>query len=115
MCAIDNIEPANLDPDETRRFRNIISTLSKDSLTGNNENIEREKERRSRDVDESHKFEEREERKNEDSDMEGMTDCYRILKNNELLGQILRSNYGCLKKFVLLKSSKQFQMADYDL
>ena len=100
MCAIDSVEPARLCSEETARFGRIITNLGQDVLSNEDVNTEREKERRFRDLSDNHALAIQEdlEEEEEDGNVEEANDCYRILKNNELLGQILSSRYGRLRK-----------------
>ena len=98
MCAVDGVEPAQLNQDETERFQSIVVSLPQDVLSDNDVRVEREKERRFRDLGENHTVHLEEEADEEEGDVEEANDCYRILKNNELLGQILKSRYGRLRR-----------------
>ena len=98
MCAIDKVEPAKLSPEETARFGKLISSLSQDVLSNEDVSTEREKERRFRDLGDNHELVHHHEDREENGNVEEANDCYRILKNNELLGQILSSRYGRLRK-----------------
>ena len=98
MCAIDSVKPARLCSEETARFGKVISSLSRDVLSNEDVNTEREMERRFRDLGDNHEMDIQGESEDDDGNMEEANDCYRILKNNELLGQILSSRYGRLRK-----------------
>ncbi|MCE2464323.1 MAG: hypothetical protein J4F46_10565, partial [Dehalococcoidia bacterium] len=84
---------------ETRRFRDIVASLPESILSVDSVESERERERAARD-----------EAADSVDDQDGITDegtaefpdvvngCYRILKNNEIMGQILRSKYGTITR-----------------
>lgn len=98
MCTLDNIPPALLSPDETKRFGDLVSALPKTILSEGSVESRREKEREARDA--------RDRRDVSDDDPEAdsvdiVNDFYRILKNNKILGQILRNKYGSLEKTVV--------------
>ena len=92
MCTLDNINPARLNRDETDSFKEIVDTLPENILSGNSVEEERKKEREGRDINDN--LAEVEESIDEDP----VNDIYRILKNNEVMGQILRNKYGSLEK-----------------
>ncbi len=97
MCTLDEIKPAKLTHDETERFRNIINTLPKDVLSNDHVEAERKKERDQRDIID-HQPDSEPESKDETEEEDPVNEIYRILKNNAILGQILRNKYGNLKK-----------------
>lgn len=96
MCTLDAVSPAILDPPETKRFGDVIRDLPKTVLSSDSVEEERGKERDARDIDDR-----KDETENdiEQTDIENPVNaCYRILKNNRVLGQVLRNQYGSLKK-----------------
>ena len=96
MCTLDSVDPAKLDRDETRRFGEILSALPKNILSSNTVEEERNKEKDLRDISDS-QVEDEYEPKEKDAENPA-TELYRILKNNEIMGQILRNKYGILEK-----------------
>ena len=97
MCTLDEVEPAKLDRDETRRFREIVSALPENILSDSSVAEERQREREFRD-EAAVNLEDPEER-TEDGDpevQEAVNGIYRVLKNNEIIGQILRNKYGSM-------------------
>ena len=96
MCAIDAIHPAKLCPEETRRFSNVIEELPQNVLSDKSVAQERKQQRKNRDIDERHQF--ANEAAGDDETIELVNATYRILKNNELLGHVLKSRYGRLEK-----------------
>ena len=97
MCTLDEINPAQLKRDETKRFGKIIELLQKDVLSNSHVEKERKKQRDRRDINDQladSKLEPEEETEVEDP----TNDLYRILKNNAIMGQILRNNYGNMEK-----------------
>ena len=87
MCVLDNIEPAVLDHRETKIFEDIVKAIPSQILSRNPVQTEREKARNARDhqePDEPHELD----NTNHDELTDPVNDIYRILKNNEILGQI---------------------------
>ena len=96
LCALDYVNPARLDQDETSSFKAIVDALPENILSNRSVEEERQKERDNRD------FHEEEDDPKDDSEEtvaeDPVNDIYRILKNNEIMGQILRNKYGSLAK-----------------
>ena len=93
--SLKGIEPATLDRSESRMFENLVSGIPGEILPENSVAHERTTERRFRD--------EQERRiQNDDLDdddpVESVNDIYRIMKNNDVLGQILKTKYGVLRR-----------------
>ncbi len=103
--ALDRFNPARLTPDETRGFNKILEALPKDISSPDRE----EQRNKSRDVrDTKENLTETEEDLEElidehPLDKHPLNDIYRILKNNEIMGQILRNRYGSLEKTKIRK------------
>jgi hypothetical protein len=103
--ALDRFNPARLTPDETVGFNKILDALPKDISSPDREE-ERNKDRDVRDINEnlSETEEDLEEIIDEHPlDEHPLNDVYRILKNNEIMGQILRNRYGSLEKTKIRK------------
>ena len=96
MCTLDNINPAILNRNETDSFKEIVDTLPENILSSNSVEEERKKERKGRDNNDN--LTEAEDDSEESIDEDPVNDIYRILKNNEIMGQILRNKYGSLEK-----------------
>ena len=100
MCTLDTVKPAQLTPDETQRFQQIVSTLPKNLLSNDDVADERKRERDSRDAIENET--QPNDSESMDDELDGavglINDSYRILKNNEILGQVLKSEYGRLER-----------------
>ena len=94
MCTLDTVRPAVLDSSETKRFGKILSSLSENILSSDSVELERKKEREARNIGD-HQTEDNMERM---VDGDPANNCYKILKNNRILGQILRNQYGSLEK-----------------
>ncbi len=93
MCTIDSVEPATLDCKETKRFDKILKTCQKNILSKGSVSSERRRERENRDISD------RSEIKNEKiEDDDPCNYIYRIFKNNEIIGQVLRNKYGSMKR-----------------
>ena len=96
MCTLDNVDPARLNRTETDSFKETVGNLPENILSGNSVAEERKKERGIRDINEDQV--ETEDDSEEPIDKNPVNDIYRILKNNEIMGQILRNKYGSLEK-----------------
>ena len=96
MCTLDNVNPARLNRDETDSFKGIVEALPENVLSSNSVEEERKKERVGRDRNDS--IDETEDDSEELMDENPVNDIYRIFKNNEIMGQILRNKYGSLEK-----------------
>ena len=97
MCTLDSVEPAILNREETQRFNSIVSTLPEDILSTDSVEKARAEERATQDA--------LDRRRDATGDAIGDTPedspvnaIYRILKNNKIMGQILRSKHGNLER-----------------
>ena len=94
MCTLDSVTPAVLNKEETRRFRSTIEQLPDSILSTSSVEEERKRVREKRgslsDADP--------EATEVTLDENPVNDIYRILKNNKIMGQILRNHYGTLEK-----------------
>ena len=91
---LDEIEAARLDSEETGRFGEIVGDLSEDVLSGASVDSQRRAQRERRDLVERRDV-------NDDDgqdDTELVNSWYKILKNNRILGQVLRNRYGSLER-----------------
>ena len=95
MCALDIIAPATLDREETKQFRNVLEELPKSILSKRSVIEERKKVRDSLPEEE---LQEDEETSIVDEETSIVNDVYRILKNNKIMGQILKNHYGAIEK-----------------
>ena len=95
MTSLDNVKPAVLNHRETKTFQEIVKTIPEDVSSNNSVEHERQEVRKQRDLQDGRDA-------GFDHDEEGVhesfKEIYRILKNNEILGQILRNKYGNLTK-----------------
>jgi len=96
MYTLYTVRPAILDRAETRRFGDIIRALPKTVLSSDSVEEERGRERDARDIGDGQVETENEVEQTESENP--VNACYRILKNNRVLGQVLRDHYGSLKK-----------------
>ena len=97
MSTLDTVSPAALDAVETKRFRNILSELPESILSQESVQGARDRERNLQDRVDSNGLNVG----NESSDVsEGNSAnmVYRLLKNNRILGQILRNRHGILER-----------------
>ena len=100
MCTLDDVAPSTLGRHEARVFERIVTAIPKEVTSGGSVEAERERTRRQRDVDEEHG----EHGEQEDGESVGVVnDIYRILKNNEILGQVLKNKYGSLERKSILE------------
>lgn len=97
ICAIDDVEPARLDKDETSIFRELLSTIPKRLISEQSVNKVRDDERELRDKAEFQGDSETKENENENSQY-FLNQIYKCHKNIEILSQILKNKYGSLEK-----------------
>ena len=95
MCEFDTIVPAELDRNETKRFDDLINQLSDNILSDADVEAER---RRVREVRDSLEEEDVEAERFDETDGGFGGNCYRLLKSNAILGQVLRNKYGTLER-----------------
>ena len=103
--ALGSFNPAKLTPDETINFNKVVDALP-ENISSPDREEERDKDRDMRDINEnlSETEEDLEELIDEHPlDEHPLNDVYRILKNNEIMGQILRNRYGSLEKTKIRK------------
>ena len=97
MFALDDVQIAKLDRSETRRFRDIVSGIPNNILSHQSVETERERERKGRDrVSDVSDDTDNEDEANWTDVQEAVNACYRVLKNNDIMGQILRNKYGSM-------------------
>ena len=96
MCTLDDHDPAKLNQAETIKFKGIIEDLPENVMSNRSVEEERQKERETRGVEDD--LVETEEDSEERIDKTILDDIYQILKNNEIMGQILRNKSGSLEK-----------------
>ena len=98
MVTLGDVSIARLDRIETRRFRDIVSELPSTILSSDSVEHERAKEREMRDnTSPSRQSKKVNEETDEESALqfqEKVNGVYRVLKNNEIMGQVLRTKYG---------------------
>ena len=97
MCALDEVEPSVLDREEAEVFEDIVAAIPSGILSGDTVEAEREKVRNERDNEDDRGLSELDE-KNNDESVHAVNDVYRIMKNTEILGQILKNKYGSLER-----------------
>lgn len=91
MCTLDIAKPATLDSSETKKFSSLVEKLKNNILSEEGVDEQRRSERDSRDLNEQNK------KADTQSEDDTINDIYRLLKNNEILGQVLRNKYGSIK------------------
>ena len=98
MCALDIVAPATLNREETRQFGNVLQELPKNILSKRSVIEERTRVRESLPDEELPVVEEPGPELQEDEETSIVNDVYRILKNNKIMGQILKNHYGTIEK-----------------
>ena len=105
MDTLGSVSPATLERDETRRFGEVITQLPEDVMSSKGVQQARTEERQRRDVIEEQQAKIRdngdEEQASADErliDSESVNGIYKILKNNKIVGQVLRNRHGNLDK-----------------
>ena len=96
LCTLDTIHPAALTQDETTKFNTILTNSSKNILSSNSVDEERGKERDARDIAEHQ--DDPEDISEQMEDGNPANDVYKILKNNQILSQVIRNRYGSMEK-----------------
>lgn len=96
MCSFDSVRPATLSKQETVRFDEIVDDLSENILSDRDVSAERRDIRGIRDAGDGHDV-------GDTLEQDGDTDsfgsrCYRMLRSNGILGQVLRNKYGILER-----------------
>ena len=97
MGAFDSVAPAKLIRSETERFGEIVDGLSESILSNETVDAQRNREGEQRDV------QEREYDANDTDDKYSgnnhpVNDCYRVFRNNAILGQVLKNKYGTFER-----------------
>ena len=96
MCTLDHLKSAKLNQEETNAFKGIVEALPEDILSHKSVEEERSRERAIRDTNDN--LVETEDDSEERIDKTPFDEIYQILKNNEIMGQILRNKYGSLER-----------------
>ena len=97
MMAFDHVEVATLSATETAHFASIVSELPESVLSDDSVETERAKERQAMDDEEEGQGEESEQLGGEEAD-EFRASMLRVFRNNKILGQVLRNQYGKLPR-----------------
>jgi len=99
MCSLGSLRPAILDRKETKRFGATLDNIPKNILSTDSVEAERARERERREIRDIRNQQAEPENEMEETDDEYLAnDFYRILKNTEILEQVLRNKYGSLEK-----------------
>ena len=105
MDTLGSIPPATLEREETRRFGEVITQLPENVLSNKGVQESRTEERQRRDVIEEQQARIRDNGDEEPAsaderlvDSESINGIYKILKNNKIMGQVLRNRHGNLDK-----------------
>ncbi len=94
--ALNSVQPAKLTQDETAIFKEFVDTIPNDILSRKSIGEER---KFVREIQETNDTQEEIEHEQEEQKLDDpVNDIYRILKNNKIMGQILRNKYGTLEK-----------------
>ena len=103
MDILKSISPATLAPDETQRFAEVLAKLPEHILSSQTVNESRKDERQHRDAFEAKQAEIEETSEAEIDEppnefAEPINDLYKVLRNSQIIGQILRNRYGNLDR-----------------
>ena len=99
ICALDQVSPATLVGTETSRFGEIVTALPRTILSSRSVQDERRRDRERQTAASAHSTEAEEAAESNGTYMhEAVNDIYRVLKNNEIMGQVLRNKYGSIRK-----------------
>ena len=97
MCSLDSVNPAHLKQDETKKFQSLIEALPENILSEESVEAERGKAREgkgnfdSEDPDPADSLD-------STGEVNPVNGMFRILRNNKIMGQVLRSKHGNLEK-----------------
>ena len=105
MCSLENVEPATLSPEETKNVHDFVNSIPKSISSGKSVEEERRRERDVQDLADQEQEEDDFDSRDE-GEFEDLNHVYRILKNNEIMGQILRNKYGSLEKGKIIEIIK---------
>ena len=97
MCTLDDLSPASLSHEEAKLMEVIIDEIPTRILSDTSVEAARRQERQLRDVQEDNRLDDPPQIE-EDKSMEVVNDIYRIMKNNEILAQIIRNKYGSINR-----------------
>ncbi len=97
MCSLDTVEPSSLDEEESRFFEDLLGAIPSRILSKIGVPEERRRARELRDTAEAREESEPKEREAEEP-LDAINDAYRIMKNSDVLGQILKNKYGSLTR-----------------
>ncbi len=98
LCALEGVEAATLERAETRKFHQMVGRLPNNVLSQKSVEHERRRDRETRDAMERGDAAGDEENWGDASEDDRGNAIYSILKNNEIVGQILRNQYGLLER-----------------
>ena len=96
MFTLDSVPSATLTPEETKKFDSILRGLPESILSNDSVDTQRGKEREY--MDNAAHIEEQSDEELLKDETSPATEIYRIMRNNRIMGQILRNRYGNLKK-----------------
>ena len=97
MCSLDHIQAASLDKLETKRFSTIVAALPENILTDGGVEKARADERAEQDRMSDIDNDSCQKRAPQEGDSR-INGIYRILKNNKIMGQVLRNKHGSLER-----------------
>ena len=96
MCILESVKPATLDRDETKRFSNIVLSLPENILSTDSVEQVRGQERATQDALENSRVADKE-AVGDALEYDQVNAIYKMLRNNKIIGQILRNKYGNLE------------------
>ena len=97
MVSLENVPPATLDQGEVEVFDEVVRLLPENVLSSDTLEAERIRIRAMRDSQEDNQ--EDGEESGDEGDTPGANEFYKVLKNNEVLGQVIRNRYGRLERW----------------
>ena len=105
MCALEKTEPATLDEKEAKIFEEFVKNIPPRILSVDTIESGRKKERDARDDQDTEdaEFESEVDGENVENPTQVVNEFYRIMKNSDILGQILKNKYGSLERSMILE------------
>ena len=97
MGAFESVAPAKLNRSETKRFGEIVDALSESILSDETIEAQRHRERERRDI-QDHEYDDSDTDEKYSENSHPVNDCYRVFRNNAILGQVLKNKYGTLER-----------------
>ena len=97
MGAFESVTPAKLNRSETKMFGEIVDAMSDSILSDETVDTQRNRERERRYI-QDREYEANDTDDNYSGNSHPVNDCYRVFRNNAILGQVLKNKYGTLER-----------------